>query len=51
MGQNAAEDIAKKSLEITADLCIYTNDNIVLEDFMTTFTERLFERYSRSKYC
>jgi|TARA_B100000287_G_scaffold422216_1_gene463850 ATP-dependent HslUV protease subunit HslV len=27
----SAEDIAKKSLEIAADLCIYTNDNIILE--------------------
>ena len=26
-----AEQIAKKSLEIAADLCIYTNDNIILE--------------------
>ena len=26
-----AEQIAKKSLEIAADLCIYTNDNITLE--------------------
>ena len=26
-----AEQIAKKSLEIAADLCIYTNDSIILE--------------------
>ena len=26
-----AEEIARKSLEIAADLCIYTNNNIVLE--------------------
>ena len=26
-----AEQIAKKSLEIASDLCIYTNDNIILE--------------------
>ena len=26
-----AEQIAKKSLEIAADLCIYTNENIILE--------------------
>ena len=26
-----AEQIAKKSLEIAADLCIYTNDNIIFE--------------------
>ena len=26
-----AEEIAKKSLEIAADLCIYTNNNIILE--------------------
>ncbi len=27
----SAEEIAKKSLEIAADLCIYTNNNIILE--------------------
>ena len=27
-----AEEIARKSLEIAADLCIYTNNNIVLEE-------------------
>ena len=27
----SAEEIAKKSLEIAADLCIYTNDNIIFE--------------------
>ena len=27
----SAEQIAKKSLEIAADLCIYTNDSIILE--------------------
>ena len=27
----SAEDIARKSLEIAADLCIYTNNNITLE--------------------
>ena len=26
-----AEAIARKSLEIASDLCIYTNNNIVLE--------------------
>ena len=26
-----AEEIAKQSLEIAADLCIYTNDNIIIE--------------------
>lgn len=26
-----AEDIVKKSMKIAADLCVYTNDNIVLE--------------------
>ena len=36
-----AEQIAKKSLEIAADLCIYTNDSIILEkNCMTTFTPR-----------
>ena len=29
-----AEQIAKKSLEIAADLCIYTNDNIILEKIL-----------------
>ena len=27
----SAEEIAKQSLEIAADLCIYTNNNIILE--------------------
>jgi ATP-dependent HslUV protease subunit HslV len=27
----SAEDIAKRSLEIASELCIYTNNNIVLE--------------------
>ena len=27
----SAEDIAKKGLEIAADICVYTNDNIVIE--------------------
>lgn len=27
----SAEDIARKSLKIAADICVYTNDNIVLE--------------------
>ena len=27
----SAEEIAKKSLEIAADLCIYTNNNIIIE--------------------
>jgi ATP-dependent HslUV protease subunit HslV len=26
-----AEDIARKSMKIAADICVYTNDNIVLE--------------------
>ena len=26
-----AEEIAKKSLKIAADICVYTNDNIVIE--------------------
>ena len=29
-----AEQIAKKSLEIAADLCIYTNDSIILEKIL-----------------
>lgn len=28
----SAKDIAEKSLKIAADICIYTNDNIVVED-------------------
>ena len=28
---NSAEDIVRKSLGIAADICIYTNDNIVIE--------------------
>ena len=27
----SAEEIAKKSLKIAADICVYTNDNIILE--------------------
>lgn len=27
----SAEDIAKKSLKIAADICVYTNDNIIME--------------------
>lgn len=27
----SAEDIAKKSLHIAADICVYTNDNIIIE--------------------
>lgn len=27
----SAEDIARKALKIAADICVYTNDNIVLE--------------------
>ncbi|MBP7653046.1 ATP-dependent protease subunit HslV [Candidatus Dependentiae bacterium] len=27
----SAEDVVKKSLEITAELCIYTNSNIIIE--------------------
>lgn len=27
----SAEDIARKSMKIAADICVYTNDNIVLE--------------------
>lgn len=27
----SAEDIAKKSLKIAADICVYTNDNLVIE--------------------
>ena len=30
-GFSNLEQIAKKSLEIAADLCIYTNDSIILE--------------------
>ena len=35
------EEIAKKSLEIAAELCIYTNNNIIVEkNQMTSFTPR-----------
>jgi ATP-dependent HslUV protease subunit HslV len=27
----SAEDVARKSMKIAADICVYTNDNIVLE--------------------
>jgi len=27
----SAEEIAKKSLKIAADICVYTNDNIIIE--------------------
>jgi ATP-dependent HslUV protease subunit HslV len=27
----SAEDIAKRAMKIAADICIYTNDNIVIE--------------------
>ncbi|SMC89702.1 HslV component of HslUV peptidase. Threonine peptidase. MEROPS family T01B [Rhizobium sp. RU36D] len=30
-GEKSAEDIARRSLEIAADICVYTNGNIVLE--------------------
>ena len=28
----AAADIARKSLEIAANICVYTNDNIIVEE-------------------
>ena len=35
------EEIATKSLEIASELCIYTNNNILIEkDKMTSFTPR-----------
>lgn len=30
-GKNSAEEIARKSLEIAADICVYTNGNMVVE--------------------
>ena len=40
----SAEEIAKKSLLIAADLCIYTNDNIIVEKNKMTILhpEKLF---------
>ncbi len=32
----SAEDIAKKSMKIAADLCIYTNHNTICEVFETS---------------
>ena len=27
----SAEDVARKAMKIAADICIYTNDNVILE--------------------
>jgi len=32
----SAEDIARRALKIAADICVYTNDNIVLESLDAT---------------
>ena len=46
-----AEKIAIQSLEIAAELCIYTNDNITFEKIkMTSFTPRGCIRI-RQVYC
>ena len=31
----SAEEIAKRAMKIAADICIYTNDNIVIESLPT----------------
>ena len=32
----SAPEIAEKALHIAADICVYTNDNIILESLSTT---------------
>jgi ATP-dependent HslUV protease subunit HslV len=27
----SAEDIARRAMKIAADICVYTNDNVILE--------------------
>jgi ATP-dependent HslUV protease subunit HslV len=32
----SAEEIAKRAMKIAADICIYTNENIVIESLSTS---------------
>ena len=37
----SAEEIARKSMAIAADICVYTNNNIVMESLPSTGLNRL----------